>query len=69
MLQDESLRYVYQTQLSQFAQQKPISSNINQEWGNIRDVISQAAFEALETRCKIMETKAYRYGMTILDKY
>ena len=48
LLQDSRIRYLYQTRMSQFAQQTPITDNVNQEWGNVKATISDTALEALE---------------------
>ena len=50
LLQDESIRTLYQKRISLNMERKGKSTNINEEWDNIKQIIIQAASEALGTR-------------------
>ena len=47
LLQDESIRTLYQNRLNEQLSQIPSTENINEEWTNIKQDIAQAAYEAL----------------------
>lgn len=52
LLQQESIRKLYQRRIEQYMTQTSISRNINQEWYEIKQIIIQAANESLGTRKK-----------------
>lgn len=52
LLQDDSIRDLYQQRLNLYLKQKPISRNINEEWEELKGTILQAASESLGTRNK-----------------
>lgn len=52
LLQEESIRQLYQNRLNLYLSETPINNNINQEWTKIKEIIIRAATEALGTRKK-----------------
>ncbi|KAJ4436804.1 hypothetical protein ANN_16936 [Periplaneta americana] len=52
LLQEESIRQLYQNRLNLYLTKSSINNNINQEWTEIKEIIIRAATEALGTRKK-----------------
>lgn len=52
LLQQESIKYLYQRRLDNLFTEMPVSNNINLEWETLKKVILQAAEEALGKRIK-----------------
>lgn len=60
LLQDESIRRLYQNRLNILLQQTETKDNIEMEWGNIKQCIKEAAAEALGRKKKIRSKKGLR---------
>ncbi len=61
LLQDYSSRLLYQSRLNQKTLINPISNNINEEWANIKEIITQAAAEAIGVRKKKFSKRGLRF--------
>ncbi|XP_054708323.1 uncharacterized protein LOC129218133 [Uloborus diversus] len=47
LLQEDSIRNVYQKRLNQLIREADSNDNVNEEWDNIKNLIQKAAYEAL----------------------
>lgn len=61
LLQQESIRRLYYLRLLDYIDQRAVSTNINEEWHDLKDIIIKAAGEALGSR----STKKRKKGLYI----
>ena len=58
LLQDDSIRRLYQMRLNQYMTYSAVGRNINNEWEEIKNIIYQTALEVLGTRKKKLNNKS-----------
>lgn len=60
LLQEDSIKYLYQQRLLQYLQSQETKDDINQEWNNIKNCIHQAATEAVGKKKKFRRRAGLR---------
>jgi len=60
LLQEESIRDLYQRRLNQYLERQSTKQDINEEWDSLRTCIEKAAYETLAKKKKIRSKKGLR---------
>jgi hypothetical protein len=63
LLQEESIRRLYQQRIVKNLSEYPRASTIDKEWKNIKIAIKKAANEVIGTKKKYRRKKVYESGM------